>query len=134
MARTPSPDRRLAGPQVRALPRGRRTGLLPSFLQPPLSTSQLIASSFLGLIAVGTLLLWLPASHGDTTIGLLDAAFTATSAVCVTGLIVVDTGTAWSTFGQGVIAALIQLGGLGSGPASSFTARETPIRWRATAR
>ncbi len=49
--------------------------------------------------------------NGD--IGLIDAVFTATSAVCVTGLIVVDTGTYFTAFGQGIILFLIQIGGLG---------------------
>lgn len=95
--------------------RGDRPGhsLLPSFLQPPLSPSQLVAVSFLGLIGLGTVLLWLPWSHGDTPRDFLDALFTATSAVCVTGLVVVDTGAGWSPFGQAVILVLIQLGGLG---------------------
>lgn len=69
---------------------------------------------FTGLILAGALLLLLPVSSVD---GLwtspLDALFTATSAVCVTGLVVVDTGTYWSGFGQVVIMLLIQLGGFG---------------------
>jgi trk system potassium uptake protein TrkH len=77
--------------------------------------AMLIVGSFLTLIAIGTGLLLLPASTADgqppTT--LTDAIFTATSAVCVTGLIVVDTGTHWSRFGHYVILVLIQLGGLG---------------------
>jgi Trk-type K+ transport system membrane component len=62
----------------------------------------------------GALLLLLPWSTvpGSST-GVIDALFTSTSAVCVTGLAVVDTGTHWSHFGQVVILALIQLGGLG---------------------
>lgn len=79
-----------------------------------LSAPQLLALSFLGLILAGSVLLALPvaaAAGGD--ISYIDALFTATSAVCVTGLIVVDTPTAFSTFGHGVILLLIQLGGLG---------------------
>lgn len=72
-----------------------------------------LVAYFLVAIIVGTILLALPVSHGDREIGLLDALFTSTSAVCVTGLIVVDTGTAYSLFGQIVIMILIQLGGLG---------------------
>ena len=72
-----------------------------------------LAGTFLGLIIVGTILLSLPVAHADAGIGPLDALFTATSAVCVTGLIVVDTGQAFSRFGQTVILVLIQLGGLG---------------------
>lgn len=62
---------------------------------------------------IGAGLLRSPASHAGPTVSFLDALFTATSATCVTGLAVVDTGTAYSTFGQAVILMLIQLGGLG---------------------
>lgn len=69
---------------------------------------------FLALIAFGTLLLLLPvSSRGTGAAPLLTALFTATSAVCVTGLVVVDTHDYWSPFGQAVILALIHLGGLG---------------------
>ena len=73
-----------------------------------------ICIGFLALIAVGTLLLLLPFSvaSGEWHSPLV-ALFTATSAVCVTGLIVVDTGSYFSPFGQGVVLVLIQLGGLG---------------------
>lgn len=57
--------------------------------------------------------LYLPAMQGVRPVSLLDCLFTATSAVCVTGLITVDTATAWSAWGQGVILLLLQLGGLG---------------------
>ncbi len=87
--------------------------VLPAVVRGPMSPAQLVAASFLGLIAAGTILLALPVSHGDEAVSVLDALFTATSAVCVTGLVVVDTGTAWSTFGQLVIMLLFQLGGLG---------------------
>ncbi|MDI6852635.1 MAG: potassium transporter TrkG [Deltaproteobacteria bacterium] len=73
----------------------------------------LLIAGFTGMILVGTLLLLLPWSQTRGDIGLVDALFTATSAVCVTGLIVVDTATAYSRFGQVVILALIQVGGLG---------------------
>jgi trk system potassium uptake protein TrkH len=67
---------------------------------------------YLSLIAIGSLLLRLPVSHhGD--IGLTEAIFTATSAVTVTGLVLVDTGAAFTQIGQIVIAILVQLGGLG---------------------
>ncbi len=73
-----------------------------------------VASSFLLLIAVGTGLLLLPASTpAGQPITVVDALFTATSAACVTGLAVRDTGTGFTLFGQGVILALVQLGGLG---------------------
>ncbi|TQI70040.1 potassium uptake TrkH family protein [Gramella sp. Hel_I_59] len=77
-----------------------------------LNPAQLFISSFLGIILVGTGLLMLPkATHEG--IGLLDALFTSTSAVCVTGLIVVDTGSYFTTFGQSILLLLMQLGGLG---------------------
>ncbi len=69
---------------------------------------------FLGIILLGTLLLALPVSTRDGhSIGLFDSLFTATSAVCVTGLVAVDTGTTFSPFGQAVLLVLIQVGGLG---------------------
>ena len=75
---------------------------------------QILALGFLGVILVGALILTLPISttKGEST-NFLDALFTATSAVCVTGLIVVDTGTYWNAFGQTVIMILIEIGGLG---------------------
>jgi trk system potassium uptake protein TrkH len=81
-------------------------------------------AGFAGLIVVGTALLMLPisAASGEWT-PLLDAAFTATSAVAVTGLVVVDTGTHWSLFGQAVIAALFQIGGLGFMTSSTLLLR-----------
>lgn len=78
------------------------------------SPSQLIALTFAGLILAGALLLMLPfAGREGAGLSFVDALFTATSASCVTGLVVVDTGTYFSTFGQLVIIALIQMGGLG---------------------
>ena len=74
--------------------------------------AQLFITSFLGIILFGTFLLLLPnATHSG--ISLIDALFTSTSAVCVTGLIVVDTGSYFTQFGQSVILVLIQLGGIG---------------------
>ena len=76
--------------------------------------TQLIVFSFLGVILCGTLLLMLPiASRDGQSAGLLGALFTATSATCVTGLVVFDTYTQFSLFGQVVIILLIQVGGLG---------------------
>ena len=76
--------------------------------------AQVIVGLFAGAIAVGTGLLMLPAAtEGDGGASLSEAIFTATSAICVTGLIVVDTPTYWSGFGEWVILGLIQLGGLG---------------------
>jgi len=64
-------------------------------------------------ILTGAVLLWLPVSTKGSPFPFIDALFTSTSAVCVTGLIVVDTGTKFTHFGQIVILALIQMGGLG---------------------
>lgn len=73
----------------------------------------ILLSSYLLTIGVGTFLLLLPASTVSRSISFINALFTATSAVCVTGLIVVDTGSYFTLFGQNIILALIQLGGLG---------------------
>ncbi len=78
------------------------------------TTTQIIALGFLFTIMIGTLLLLLPVStvKGETT-GILDALFTATTSVCVTGLTVVTTASHWTLFGKCVILLLIQIGGLG---------------------
>ena len=74
----------------------------------------ILALGFLAVILLGTVLLALPAaSVNGQSIGLFDSLFTSTSAVCVTGLVAVDTGTTFSLFGQIVLLALIQIGGLG---------------------
>ena len=74
----------------------------------------ILALGFLAVILLGTVLLALPiAARSGQSIGLFDSLFTSTSAVCVTGLVVVDTGTTFSLFGQIVLIALIQVGGLG---------------------
>ncbi|WP_440119264.1 TrkH family potassium uptake protein [Paenibacillus sp. QZ-Y1] len=79
-----------------------------------MSPPQLIMIIFFALIWVGAMLLALPVSSSTgISIGLLDALFTATSAICVNGLIVLDTGSVFSTFGQVIIMILIQVGGLG---------------------
>ena len=79
-----------------------------------LSSSQIILFGFAGVILVGTLLLLLPfATESGQSASFWDALFTSTSAVCVTGLIVQDTATYWSSFGQSVILLLIQIGGMG---------------------
>jgi trk system potassium uptake protein len=100
-----------------------------------LSPLQLLTFSFLVLIGLGTLLLKLPpATPDDQPITWLDALFTATSAVCVTGLVVRDTGSGFTGFGQGVIFALFQLGGLGVMTLSLFIfsllRRRLPIAYR----
>ena len=86
-----------------------------------LDATLLLPLSFLGLIAIGTIALSFPITWGEgRTVRFVDALFTATSAVCVTGLITLDTARAWSPVGQGVILALIQLGGLGILTFSTF--------------
>lgn len=84
-----------------------------SFLN-KLAPVQILAMGFAAVILIGATLLTLPVSSaaGNTT-SFSTALFTSTSAVCVTGLVVVDTGTYWSVFGQIVIMLLIQIGGLG---------------------
>ena len=79
-----------------------------------LSHTQIIALGFLIIIIVGTLLLLLPAASRDgRSTSFVDCLFTSTSASCVTGLIVTDTASHWTLFGQIVILILIQIGGLG---------------------
>jgi trk system potassium uptake protein len=92
--------------EYRAAPPPRRRRQLPPAL--------VLALGFALMIAIGTVVLMLPtsAADGDWT-PFITALFTATSAVCVTGLVVVDTGTYWSPFGQVVIMLLIQAGGFG---------------------
>ena len=78
-----------------------------------LHPATLVLASFLFAITVGMLMLKLPISTKIGHISWVDALFTATSAVCVTGLVVVDTGSYFTIFGQSVILTLIQIGGLG---------------------
>ncbi len=77
------------------------------------STTRLIASGFALIILAGALLLTLPIANKSGHGNLLNSLFTATSATCVTGLIVADTYQNWTTFGQIVILCMIQVGGLG---------------------
>ena len=79
-----------------------------------LSSFKLIAQGFAGVIVLGALILMLPfSSNTGSVTPFHEALFTSTSAVCVTGLVVQDTGSYWSAFGQAVILLLIQIGGLG---------------------
>ena len=79
-----------------------------------LSNSQILAGGFFIIILIGAVILNMGFSSAKgESIGFLDALFTSTSSVCVTGLIVADTGTYWSDFGKFVIMLLIQIGGLG---------------------
>lgn len=87
---------------------------LPRILEKSKNPSRLVLFSFLLVIVLGTMLLMLPgATHDGQGLDFINALFMATSAVCVTGLIVVDTATHLTMFGQGVILVLIQLGGIG---------------------
>ena len=78
-----------------------------------LSTMQIIALGFIIIIFIGACLLCLPFASTNGSVDFVDALFTATSATCVTGLVVMDTGTEWTLFGQIVILVMIQIGGLG---------------------
>ena len=87
---------------------------VPFWKNDRITPAQIIILGFLLLIAVGTALLMLPVStNGSGGATFLDALFTATSATCVTGLVVQDTALYWSWFGQAVILILIQIGGMG---------------------
>ena len=86
----------------------------PRRVKRPLSPSAVLVAGFGLMVAVGTTLLMLPfATEPGARTDLITALFTATSAVCVTGLVVVDTATHWSPFGELVILGLIQVGGFG---------------------
>mgnify|MGYP000668280104 CR=1 FL=1 len=84
-------------------------------LKRKLTSFQIIIIGFSGVIIFGTFLLMLPfSSSSGLATPFFEALFTSTSAVCVTGLIIHDTATYWSVFGQIVILLLIQIGGMGS--------------------
>jgi trk system potassium uptake protein TrkH len=94
--------------------RRRRTGAGSWWTGGLRNPARAVAIGFLLSITIGTALLMLPlASHAPGSVALLTALFTATSAVCVTGLITVDTATTWTTFGESVLIVLMQVGGLG---------------------
>lgn len=79
-----------------------------------LSTTQTIMLSFFIAILAGSFLLWLPISTADkSSVSYIDALFTATTSICVTGLVTLPTVSTWSIFGQAIILILIQIGGLG---------------------
>jgi potassium uptake TrkH family protein len=107
---------------------------LPEFRHP----AQAVVTAFAVAIVVGTVLLMLPVSRaGDGHAPFMAALFTSTSAVCVTGLVVVDTPTYWSGFGQAVILGLIQVGGFGIMTLTSLlvllVSRKMGLRSRLTA-
>ncbi|WP_349239929.1 potassium transporter TrkG [Streptomyces sp. CC219B] len=93
-----------------ALPRALARARMSLFTAHPART---VVLAFAAVIALGTVVLMLPVSAEHGSADVLTALFTATSAVCVTGLVVVDTGGYWSGFGEHVILALIQVGGFG---------------------
>ena len=85
------------------------------------SIGRIMAFTFLGIILIGTLLLTLPASsRNGHSAGVMTALFTATSATCVTGLVLADTWSQWSNLGQMVILMMIEIGGLGFMSAASL--------------
>jgi trk system potassium uptake protein len=108
--------------------RGAGSGEVPwwsSILEHP---ARLLVVTFLALASLGAAVLMLPqSSSGALEVSGLDAVFTAVSAVCVTGLVVLDTPTAWSPLGQAIILGLIQLGGLGI---MTFYAAAVPLLGR----
>ena len=110
------PGRRIGDRRVRielVKPREYAVVARTKIRRPP-SPAVVLLVGFTVLIAIGTVLLALPISTATGSApDLLTALFTATSAVCVTGLVVVDTATYWSPFGQAVILALVQIGGFG---------------------
>jgi trk system potassium uptake protein len=126
-------DRRL---RVARRPQEQRVELPPAVLRRrPMNPAVVFVLGFAGFIAVGTLLLLLPiASAAGEWTPLSTALFTATSAVCVTGLVVVDTGTYWSGFGQWVILLLVKVGGFGFMTSSTLLllliGREATLRER----
>lgn len=104
-----------------------------------MAPGRVIAIGFLTVILIGALLLWLPITHHPgIAVTLTDALFTSTSAVCVTGLIAIDTADTFNLFGQMVVALLIQIGGLGITSISVgfiiISGRKIGIRQRTLAR
>jgi trk system potassium uptake protein TrkH len=104
----------VGSPIIRALSRRSKTS------ESRLAPAQLFILSFIFVILMGTGLLLLPEATTGKQISIVDALFTATSATCVTGLIVVDTGSYFTLFGQLVILVLIQIGGLGLMTVTTF--------------
>ena len=100
-------------------PRG--SGAEEAAMKLKLTHVQIIVAGFLGMAVLGTLLLMLPAASADRhPAPFLTALFTAVSSSCVTGLVLRDTGSSWSGFGQAVILLLIQIGGLGFMTVATF--------------
>ena len=108
-----------------------------SYKKKHMTSFQLIIMGFAGVILLGTVLLMLPFSSAEKVITPFhEALFTATSAVCVTGLVVKDTGSYWSLAGQTIILALIQTGGLGvvtvAASVSLFSGKKISLMQRST--
>lgn len=98
-----------------------------------MTSFQVISLGFLSVILLGSLLLMLPiATKSGQSTSFSDALFTATSAVCVTGLVIKDTATYWSLFGQGVILLLIQIGGMGIITIAAVSGRKIGLMQRST--
>lgn len=102
-----------------------------------ITSFQIIILGFLSLIILGSILLMLPVSTSDGKGAVFsDALFTSTSAVCVTGLVTHDTATYWSMFGQSVVLALIQIGGMGivtvAVSVAAFSGRKIGLMQRST--
>ena len=89
-------------------------------IQRTIKPTRIIPLGFLAVILLGTGLLMLPMASAEEPLSFFDAFFEATSATCVTGLIVVDTATRFTFFGQLVLLLLIQLGGLGFMTVATF--------------
>jgi potassium uptake TrkH family protein len=108
-----------------------RRGLGPVLSHP----TRAVPLAFLAAMAIGTVLLMLPAARaGPDPAPFVTALFTATSAVCITGLIVVDTPTYWSPLGQAIILLLVQIGGLGIMTGSTLLGLLVSRRLRLTTR
>ena len=98
-----------------------------------MTSFQVISLGFLSVILLGSLLLMLPiATKSGQSTSFSDALFTATSAVCVTGLVINDTATYWSLFGQGIILLLIQIGGMGIITIAAVSGRKIGLMQRST--
>src|SRR4030042_4568007 len=87
--------------------------IIKTFLSRHLTPTRIFVSSFASFILLGALFLWLPFSAANKGLRFIDALFTATSAVCVTGLAVLDIGKDLSFIGQIITMILFQVGGLG---------------------
>lgn len=87
-----------------------------------LNPAQILVAGFSVIIVIGSILLTLPIAVNSGEVNFLTSFFTATSALCVTGLVLVDTGTHWTAFGQVVIMLLFQIGGLGIMSFAAFLA------------